>query len=187
MIDAWWDEQKKKGDTLEVLTLVESETKTNLTNLAISIASHEEILKAINVAHDERSFASVISDAVINVEVFEPTSDALRTLVSTGLLGSIDDVDLRIALTAFDGLAKDLMEKEIVAASFRDAARRRIASLGVVIYEDIPASSQIFTDVEVLNLLAMRATEERNAIASAQKLEAHLQNIANKLDALNLP
>jgi hypothetical protein len=170
-----------------MFTLIEVETRTNLTNLASSIVSHEEILKAIIVASDEQSIASVVGAAVIDVEVFEPTSDALRTLVSTGMLGTIDDVDLRIALIAFDGLAKDLMEKEIVAASFRDAARRRIASLGVRIYEDIPSTSQVFTDVEVLNLLAMRATEERNAIESAQKLEAHLQNIAIKLDALNMP
>ena len=71
-IDAWWDEHKKNDDILEILTLVEFETKTNLTNLAISIASHEEILKAIRVAHDEQSIANVIGDAVIDVEVFEP-------------------------------------------------------------------------------------------------------------------
>ena len=184
-IDAWWDEHKKNDDILEILTLVEFETKTNLTNLAISIASHEEILKAIRVAHDEQSIANVIGDAVIDVEVFEPTSDALRTLVATGMLGSIDDVDLRIALITFDGLARDLMEREIAAASFRDSARRRIASLGVRIYEDTTTSSQIFADVEVLNLLAMRATEEMDAIESGQKLEAHLQKIVVRLDALN--
>ena len=184
-IDAWWDEHRKNDDIREVLSLVEIETKTNLSNLAKSIEHHEKILMAIRAAHDEQSIKSVIGDAVIDVEVFESTADALQTLISTGMLGAIDDVDLRIALIAFDGLAKDLMEREVAAASFRDFARRRIASLGVRIYDDVPNSSPVFEDIEVLNLLAMRASEEKNAISSGQKLKAHLQSIALKLGALD--
>ena len=77
------------------------------------------------------------------------------------------------------------MEKEVAAVRFRDFARRRIASLGVRIYDDVPKSNPVYADIEVLNLLAMRESEEQNAITSGQKLEAHLQSIAVKLAALD--
>lgn len=184
-IDALWDEHKKNDDIREVLSLVEIETRTNLSNLENSIVRHEKIAAAIQTAHNEQSIGRVIADAVIDVEVFEPTSDALQTLISTGMLGAIDDVDLRVALIAFDGLAKDLMEKEAAAVRFRDFSRRRLASLGVEIYDDVPKSNPVYADIELLNLLAMRRSEERNSIASGQRLEAHLQSIAEKLAALD--
>ncbi|NNJ73427.1 MAG: hypothetical protein HKP09_09625 [Enterobacterales bacterium] len=184
-IDALWDERKKNNEIREVLSLVEIETKTNLLDLERSIKRHEKIVAAIQTAHNEQSIASVISDAVISAEVFEPTTDALQTLISTGMLSAIDNVDLRIALIAVDGLAKDLTENEAVAVKFRDFARRRIASLGVKIYDALPESNPAFVDVEVLNLLAMRESEERNAIRSGQKLQAHLQSITVNLAALN--
>ena len=182
MIDAWWVDHKKNDDIREVLSLVEIETHANLANLAESIAHHEQILMAIRVAHDKDSIETVTGKAVIEVEVFESTSDALQTLISTGLLGSIDNVDLRVSLIALNGLVKELAEKELAAVKFRDAARRRIASLGVRIYEDIPISSPIYADIELLNLLAMRASEEKGAVESGRKLETHLQTIAAMFD-----
>jgi hypothetical protein len=59
--------------------------------------------------------------------------------------------------------------------------------LGERIYEEIPISSAVFSDIEILNLLTMRATEERQAIESGRKLAAHLQSISAKLDALSNP
>ena len=184
-IDAWWDEHKKNDDVREILSLVILETQTNLTNLTGSIAHHEEISVAIRAAHAEQSIAAVADSAVIDVEVFEPISDALQTLISTGMLGSIDNVDLRIALIAVDSLVNDLAEKELGAARYRDAARRRVASLGDPIYVDIPISSPAYTDIELLNLLAMRASEEESAIESGRKLQAHLQSIVFQFDALS--
>lgn len=188
-IDAWWDEHKKDEDVRDILSLVELETISNLANLKISIARHEEIVKAISTATqnalNNRTTVGSFATAVIDVEVFEPNSDALKTLVSTGMLGAIDDIDLRIALGAFDGLTKNLKEKESAAAQLRDAARRRIASIGERIYGDIPDSSPISADTEALNLLEMRATEEINAIEAGRKLEAHLQSIADQMDAIN--
>ena len=186
-IDTWWDEYKKNDDVREVLSLVRLETATNLTNIAGSITRHEEIVAAIQVGHENNSIEGFHRDAVIGVEVFEPTTDALQTLISTGMLSSIDDVDLRVAIIAFDGLAKELLEKELAAANLRDAARRRIASLGTRIYRDIPTASPLFTDIEVLNLLTMRAGEEISAINSGRKLESHLQDIARMLDGLSSP
>jgi hypothetical protein len=185
-IDAWWDEHKRDKDVLEVLRLVELETIANLANLKTSIAHHEDIVSAIGAAHDKQSIESNAGAAVIDVEVFEPISDALKTLVSTGMLSAIGDVDLRIALSAFDSMAKDLAEKELAALRFREAARRRIASLGQPIYATggIPKSSPVYTDIEILNLLAMRATEEYQSIESGRRLETHLQNILVQLDAL---
>jgi len=185
-IDAWWDEHKRDKDVLEVLRLVELETITNLANLKVSISHHEDIVMAIETAHDNRSIESNAGDAVIDVEVFEPISDALKTLVSTGMLSAIGDVDLRIALSAFDSMAKDLAEKELAALRFRDAARRRIASLGQPIYamDELQTSNPVYTDIEILNLLAMRATEEYESIESGRRLEAHLQNILIQLDVL---
>jgi len=185
-IDAWWDEHKRDTEVLEVLRLVELETVTNLANLKVSISHHEDIVTAIETAHDNQSIESNAGDAVIDVEVFEPISDALKTLVSTGMLSAIGDVDLRIALSAFDSMAKDLAEKELAALRFRDAARRRIASLGQPIYamDELQTSNPVYTDIEILNLLAMRATEEYESIESGRRLEAHLQNILVQLDQL---
>ena len=145
-IDAWWDEHKKDQDVRQILHLVELETVSNLKNLESSIVRHEEILAAIQTALGDRNATDSFQRAVISVEVFEPKSDALKTLVTTGMLGAVADVDLRMALSAFDGLAKELAEKELAATQFRDAARRRIASLGTPVYEEIPNSSSIYTD-----------------------------------------
>ena len=186
-IDAWWDGHKDADDLREILSLIKLETDANLTVLADSTARHVDIHAAIETAKDARSIATVYRRAVIQVEVFEPTSNALNTLVSTGMLGLIDDLDLRVSLMAIEGLSRDLAERELAAVSFRNEARRRVASLGVRINEEIPLSSTTFTDIEVLNLLTMRAVEEKHAIDSGRKLMTHLQSISAKLDALSNP
>lgn len=185
-IDAWWDQAKVNRDVVEILRLIEAEATSNLINLRESISHHEEIISAIDAAQEENSSAKQHFSAVVDVEVFEPSSDALETLVSTGLLAEVDDIELRIALSAFKGLVEDLEERESAALRFRDAARRRIAALGEVIYEDKPIDSLIYIDIEFLNLLTMRKTEESYAVSSGKRLEAHLQAIVDRLDELSL-
>ncbi len=184
-IDAWWGAVQTEQDIREILRVVELESTANLSNLKLSIAHHEEIVAAIQAAQVNSSTEHVHNTAVIDVEVFEPNSAALDMLISTGLLSEIDDIDLRIALGAFDGLAEDLRERELAAVQFRDASRRRIAALGERIFYDPPSGSPVFTDVEFLNLLTMRGLEEHFAVASGRKLEGHLQKIVDRLGALH--
>ncbi len=179
-IDAWWDGVQADRDTQEILDAVLVEMESNLTSLQDSITHHEEIVDAIKIALEQTSIAGLLDEAVIDVEVFEPSTGALDTLIVTGMLGAIDEPALQISLGGFNRLASDLNERESRAVEFRDAARRRIAAIGDPIWnrED---SDRIQTDVHMLNLLTMRQAEERAAIESAQRLEEHLRVLIGQL------
>jgi len=181
-IDAWWNELKSDRAVGEVLKAVRSEMQFNVEALGISIVRHEEIVAAIGTAQNYGTSDGLPRKAVINVEVFEPNTGALDTLVATGLIGDIDNIDLRISLGAFARLAQDLNERESRAVEFRDAARRRIAEIGDPIWNQADWD-HISSDVHMLNLLTMRQAEENDAIESARKLKNHISNILNQLDS----
>jgi hypothetical protein len=166
-IDAWWDSVQTDNKTQEILDALRLEMESNLINLQGSIAHHEEIVEAVRVAQDQKSTAGVQETAVIDVEVFEPNTGALDTLIATGMLGDIDDPALQISLGAFTGFATDLRERESRAVEFRDAARRRIAAIGEPIW-NMPDPVRVQSDVQMLNLLTMRQAEEIAAIESAR-------------------
>ena len=181
-IDAWWNELQSDRAVGEVLKAVRSEMQFNIEALGISIVHHEEIVAAISTAQNNGTVAGLPRKAVINVEVFEPSTGALDTLVATGLISDIDNTDLRISLGAFARLAQDLNERESRAVEFRDAARRRIAEIGDPIWNQAD-SGRISSDVHMLNLLTMRQAEENEAIESARRLKNHISNILNQLDS----
>ena len=99
----------------------------------------------------------LLNEAVIAVEVFEPSTAALDTSIATGMLGSIDDPAPRISLAAFKGLAQDLGER---------------------VDPDL-----VQTDVQMSNLLTMRQAEEIDAIVSARRLEDHLLKLLLELES----
>ena len=181
-IDAWWNELQSDRAVGEVLKAVRSEMQFNVEALGISIVHHEEIVAAIGTAQNNGTADGLPRKAVINVEVFEPSTGALDTLVATGLISDIDNTDLRISLGAFARLAQDLNERESRAVEFRDAARRRIAEIGDPIWNQVD-SERIPSDVHMLNLLTMRQAEEIEAIESARRLKNHISNILNQLDS----
>ena len=183
-VDAWWDDVKTDLRAQEILDAVRLEMESNLSNLQDSIAHHEEIVAAIRIAQEQKSTLGVQPIAVIDVEVFEPNTGALDTLIATGMLGEIDEPELQISLGAFTGLATDLRERESRAVEFRDAARRRIASIGEPIWE-IEDPDRVQADVQMLNLLVMRAAEETDAIESGRRLEAHLVRLLGQLEPVH--
>jgi hypothetical protein len=180
-IDAWWDGVKADRDTQEILDAVLVEMESNLTSLHDSITHHGEIVEAIKIALEQSSIAGLLDQAVIDVEVFEPSTGALDTLIATGMLAAIDEPALQISLGGFNRLASDLNERESRAVEFRDAARRRIAAIGDPIWNRVD-SDRIQADIRMLNLLTMRQAEERAAIESAQMLERHLRVLIRQLD-----
>ncbi len=182
-IDAWWDSVQADNKTQEILDALRLEMESNLTNLQDSIAHHEEIVEAVRVAQDQKSTVGVQETAVIDVEVFEPNTGALDTLIATGMLGDVDDPALQISLGAFTGFATDLRERETRAVEFRDAARRRIAAIGEPIW-NIVDPVRVQSDVQMLNLLTMRQAEEIAAIESARRLESHLVKLLGRLDSM---
>lgn len=181
-IDAWWDDVQSDARTREILDAVHLEMESNLSNLQDSIAHHEEIRRAIGLAQDQFSIDGLLNEAVIAVEVFEPSTGALDTLIATGMLSNIDDPGLRISLAAFQGLAQDLGERENRAVEFRDAARRRIAEIGEPVWNRADPEL-VNADVQMLNLLTMRQAEEIDAIDSARKLEEHLVMLLIELES----
>lgn len=181
-IDAWWEGEQADRKTRQVLEAVRLEMVSNLENLRDSIAHHEEIVEAIRTAQHQESTAGVQNIAVIDVEVFEPRTGALDTLIATGMLGDIDDPALQISLGAFASLERDLSERQSRAVQYRDAARQRIAEIGDPIWlrED---SDLVQSDVHQLNLLTMRQAEEIAAIKSARRLETHLVDLVRQLES----
>jgi len=181
-IDAWWNEIQSDRAVGEVLKAVRSEMQFNEEALEISIIHHEEIVAAIDRAQKNGPADGFTEKAVIDVEVFEPSTGALDSLVATGLISDIDDTDLRISLGAFARLAQDLNERESRAVEFRDAARRRIAEIGDPIWNRTD-SPRIQSDVHMLNLLTMRQAEESEAIESARRLKNHISNTLSQLES----
>ena len=157
--------------------------ESNLSGLQDAIAHHVEIAGAIRAAREQGSTTNVHETAVIDVEVFEPNTGALDTLIATGMLGEIDDPALQISLGAFTGLATDLRERESRAVEFRDAARRRIAQIGEPLW-DLKDRQRMLTDVHMLNLLVMRSSEEVDAIQSGRRLEEHLIRLLDQLETM---
>ena len=180
-VDAWWENVQADSKTEEILDAVRVEMVSNLSKLQESIAHHVEIVQAIRIAQSQKSTLGVQPTAVIDVEVFEPNTGALDTLIAAGMLGEINDPELQILLGAFTGHAADLRERESRAVEFRDAARRRIAAIGERIWE-IEDPDLVQTDVHMLNLLVMRAAEESDAITSGRRLEEHLVRLINQLN-----
>ena len=182
-IQAWWDSVQADSKTQEILDALRIEMESNLINLQDSIAHHEEIVEAVRVAQDQNSTAGVLETAVIDVEVFQPNTGALDTLIATGMLGDVDDPALQMALGAFTGFATDLRERESRAVEFRDTARRRIAAIGEPIWDSVDPV-RVQADVQMLNLLTMRQAEEIAAIESARRLESHLVKLLGRLDSM---
>jgi len=180
-IDAWWDSVQADINTKEILGAVRLEMESNLSSLQDSIEHHIGIVEAVSVAQDQGSIDGVLDSAVIDVEVFEPSTGALDTLVATGMLGDIDDPALQISLGAFAGFTTDLRERESRTVEFRDAARRRIAAIGEPIWDRVE-SERVQADVYMLNLLTMRQAEEYAAIDSARRLEVHLTKLLLQLE-----
>lgn len=178
-IDAWWNDLQSDRSAREVLAVVHSNMEVNVGSLTTSILKHEEIVAAIGEVLKDSS-SPELEEALIAVEIFEPDTAALDTLFAAGLIGDIDDTELQISLGAFSKLAKDLHEREARAAGFRDAARRRVAELGVPIW-DLESQSQILEDTHFLNLLVMRRTEERGAIESGHILKGHITDLLEQL------
>ena len=181
-VDAWWEDVQTDLKTQTILDAVQLEMELNLIKLQDSIAHHEEIVEAIREAHHQNSTTGVQAKSVIDVEIFEPDVGALDTLITTGMLGEIDDPELQISLGVFTGLATDLRERESRAVDFRDAARRRIAAIGEPIW-NIEDPDRVQADVHMLNLLVMRAAEETGAIESGRRLEEHLVRLLGHLDS----
>jgi hypothetical protein len=186
-LDAWWEDVQVDRDVEEILRAVQSEMSGNLENLDASIQHHSDIQLAIgNMLEESMSgdfTPGVVTTAVVDVEIFEPNSGAMDTLITAGLLGDVDDSELRLLLGSYAAVLQDLNEQEVRSAELRDAVRRRIASIGIRIW--IPADqSEAREDNEALNLLAMRSVEENNSIASAQALQEHIRKILTRLEEL---
>ena len=184
-LDAWWERLGVDRDIQEVLQAIRVEVNSNVVNLEGSISHHEDIRAAIGKALQSMSSEEIHGEAVIDVEVFEPNTGALDTLVSAGLLGNIEDGDLRVLLGSFAGAGGDLRERELRTVMFRDAARERIAAIGIPIWDSARQDrSPLYQDIEMLNLLTMRNAEERDSIESARRLLSHLSRISSRLDAV---
>jgi len=187
-LDAWWEDVQVEREVDDILGAIEVEMSGNLAALRSSVDHHKAISAAIRTLRDTSSAGNMdlgaVPQAVIEVEVFEPDTGAMDTMVATGLLNEVDDASLRLLLGAYAARLLDLNEQEIRAVEFRDAARRRLASLGFPLWntEIRESRRQLEGDTEMLNLLSMRLSEEENAIESAQALTAHIQKILTRLE-----
>ena len=85
-IDAWWDNVQADINTKEILSAVRLEMESNLLSLQDSIENHTGIVEAVGVAQDQGSIDGVLRSAVIDVEVFEPSTGALEH----GSIGYVD-------------------------------------------------------------------------------------------------
>lgn len=187
-LDAWWEGIQVERDVDDILHAVESEMHGNLSSLATSIAHHEAIADAITKIRDEVENTGLNIESfgvgVIDVEIFEPGTGAMDTLITAGLLGEVDDSDLRLLLGSYEALVRDLNEQETRAVEFRDAARRRLAGSGIRLW-DPEDRRRGMADIELHNLLLMRQVEERNAIDSARALRQQIHRILSRMEELD--
>jgi hypothetical protein len=189
-LDAWWEDRKIESDVRDILIAVQAETETNLARLETSSLYRRQIIDALELTEQQDSTAGVHRQAVIAIEDFKPSSGAMDTLMAAGLLGEVDDSQLRLLLGSFHGVVADLDKTESRAAEYREAARRRIAAIGEKIRlipfdgGGVNSGGAVLTDTEMLNLLTMRLVEERSALQTAIQLQEHMQKIVDNLDKL---
>jgi len=138
-IQAWWEGRQQQTELRQLLLLLDTELTRNSRLLEASIAAHDEILAAIEwtVREGSTSVHARPSNPFAAVEVFNPTTGALDALTSSGALGIMEDVELRVLITSLPGLVADLAEKEERATTRREHVRSRVAAKGVRI-GDLP-------------------------------------------------
>jgi hypothetical protein len=199
-VQAWWEGRQARQELRELLVLLDNELTRNSERLQISLDEHRNILETIETAV-ERGSASpqdVPSHPMASVEVYNPVTGALEAVGSSGLLGRIEDTELRVLIASTPGLLDDLAEKEERALMRRELARNRWAALGLRIgdlptgptgdprVDDLPPDSPYLADTELLNLLVMRQTEEYLVIHASRALLEHFGEIRGRLAGLGI-
>ena len=184
-LDAWWDRWQNDAELQEMLVLLDAELAANERVLSSSIEVH----RAISEAADSATAASFgFPNAIIPVEKFDATTGALETLLATGMLQQIADPQLRVMIVSWSGFLTDLAEKEARASERREMIRNRLAGLGANIGGPrvggprLPVDHPMWSDMEVVNLITMRGTEEMASIEAGQALLEHIRRIRVRLE-----
>lgn len=182
-VQAWWEDRRESTELEGMLALLLGEVTRNIDMLATAVDAHRELQVAIIASQEAGSWYALPSNPFFPVEVFNPDNGAFEALIASGLIGQIEDLELRVLISSLPGLVGDLEEKESRAVARRELARNRLASLGVHLMGQTqpPANDEYWADPELLNLLQMRGVEESNVVEAGETLMAHLRRIREKL------
>jgi hypothetical protein len=184
-VQAWWEEQREARELEGMLALLSSEVARNIEVLEVALDAHRELSAAIELSRQTGSWKGLPNNPFFPVAVFNPDDGAFEALIASGLIGQIEDLELRVLISSLPGLIADLAEKESRAVARRELARNRLAALGVRIPDGsaLPDDDGYWSDPELLNLLQMRGVEEGNVIEAGETLLEHLDRIRARLQS----
>lgn len=187
-LNAWWSQIQNTQKQQILMVAVSDELATNVTSLNQSVEAHRGIADAIERAQIDGSSEAVHQTAVIERELWEPQTTAIKMLISFQSTSKLDGSKLRIELGSVLELIQKYQEREHRAAEFQDRARERIAELGLpifMIFSEEESNQVIFSDQIMLNYLTLRYAEEAAAIAAAAPLIGNMQAVLEYIESLN--
>ena len=129
--DSWWSEREDRRFEREIREdmLVEFETNVRILNTDIDYNEDaREQYAALSGLSDEALFA--IPDAVLSKQFgsgmlnsagFDPELGSVQALVESGNLGAVDDRELRLRLSRWEGLLEQCRRKNLRALDFETA------------------------------------------------------------------
>jgi len=156
-IDAWWEQRQERKELGESLTALRVAFLENRARLDSALAQDDRRLRGLDAAlrltPDEiralpADSIEYLSKQVSIVDLFSPTDAALQALLSANLLETINDPELRTAITGWPGRVEESRQQFALVLNVLTWFGRRNAELGLFTldpecwaeYEETPAT-----------------------------------------------
>jgi len=129
-VDQWWEGRELRREEVEVLKRLAEEFDANATQLEKKASEHRAVLIAGEALLDFTgssargdlpvdSLSALVWD-VFHTPTYDPGNGVLNSLITSGELGIITDDDLRVSLSGWPSLVRDLKEDEDRAWEYVD-------------------------------------------------------------------
>ena len=182
-LDAWWENRQRREEVDQMLALLDEEIEVNRTAMTRALHNHELIAVAADSAVEAANFYPFRMQAVLGVEQVSPQSSALRALEQSGLLREIQDPEFRVLIVEWSTRVLEFTDAEARSVARREGVRERIAEIGTL-NDELGPGDPMWRDRRILNLLALRATDERDIVAAGQRVLGYLDRLQAKVEEL---
>lgn len=138
--ESWWSEREDRQFEREIREDMLVEFESNILILDADIAFNDdarELIGALSGLSDEALFA--IPDAALSTQFgsgnlvsagFDPELGSVQALVKSGNLGAVDDRELRLRLSRWDGLLEQCRRKNVQAVNLEKSIMPLIVQAG---------------------------------------------------------
>jgi len=123
-LDSWWTDRAERGALQLELRSVQEEMVRNREHLVTWLSVHERIAQGINTLLELPATSGTMSvpDTLVMaarlVPTVDPSAGALRTIVASGRLAQVENIELRLALASWEDEVANVTEDEDGARTF---------------------------------------------------------------------